>query len=234
MSSQLSAGHRIVATNRADTLRARKRTLYSEPRCNMSSRPQKNSSQLPGPPTSPDAVARDELDGMLSAVALRDRAAFETFYRRTSPKIFAICLKVLRDRSEAEDTLQDVYVTAWNQAATFNPQLSSAITWLGTIARNRAIDRIRRRRMQPLDEASAEEIIDDSPTPAALAQLSEERRRLEDCLQALPDTQRGVIREAFFTGSSYAELAARMSVPLGTMKSWIRRSLMQLKVCLEQ
>nr|MDW3656492.1 sigma-70 family RNA polymerase sigma factor [Paraburkholderia terrae] len=171
---------------------------------------------------------------MLSAVGLRDRAAFEAFYRRTSPKIFAICLKVLRDRSEAEDTLQDVYVTAWNQAATFNPQLSSALTWLGTIARNRAIDRIRRRRTQPLDEASAEEIVDDALTPAALAQLSEERQRLEHCLQALPGTQRGVIREAFFTGSSYAELAARMSVPLGTMKSWIRRSLMQLKTCLER
>jgi RNA polymerase sigma-70 factor (ECF subfamily) len=140
----------------------------------MSSRQQKDSHESSGTPTSPDTAAHDELDGMLSAVALlRDRVAFETFYRRTSPKIFAICLKVLRDRSEAEDTLQDVYVTAWNHAATFNPQLSSALTWLGTIARNRAIDRIRRRRTQPLDEASAEEIVDDAPTPAALAQLSQ-------------------------------------------------------------
>ncbi|MBN3752207.1 sigma-70 family RNA polymerase sigma factor [Paraburkholderia sp. Tr-20389] len=200
----------------------------------MSSRQPKDLREPSGAPKSADTAARDDLNGMLSAVALRDRAAFETLYRRTSPKIFAICIKILRDRSEAEDTLQDVYVTAWNQAATFNPQLSSTLTWLGTIARNRAIDRIRRRHTQPLDETSAEEIVDESPTPAALAQLSQERQRLERCLQALPDAQRHAVREAFFTGSSYAELATRMSVPLGTMKSWIRRSLMQLKACLER
>jgi len=234
MSSQPFAGNRPMETLRADTLLARKRTSYSQPGCHMSSRQQKGSSELAGTSMSSESSAHDDLNAMLSAVALRDRAAFETLYRRTSPKLFAICLKVLRDRSEAEDTLQDVYVTAWNQAATFNPQLSSAMTWLGTIARNRAIDRIRRRRTQPLDEAATEEIVDEAPTPAALAQLSEERQRLEHCLQALPDTQRHAIREAFFTGSSYAELAARMSVPLGTMKSWIRRSLMQLKTCLER
>jgi RNA polymerase sigma-70 factor (ECF subfamily) len=200
----------------------------------MSSRQRNDSRESPGTPGYPDTAARDELNGMLSAVALHDRAAFEAFYRQTSPKIFAICVKVLHDRSEAEDTLQDVYVTAWNQAATFNPQLSSALTWLGTIARNRAIDRIRRRRTQPLDEASVEEIADEAPTPAALAQLSEERQRLEHCLQTLPGTQRQAIREAFFSGCSYPELAARASVPLGTMKSWIRRSLMQLKTCLER
>lgn len=199
----------------------------------MSSRQPKVLREASGTPRASNTVERDGLDEMLSAVALRDRVAFEAFYRRTSPKIFAICLKLLRDRSEAEDTLQDVYVTAWNQAATFNPQLASALTWLGTIARNRAIDRIRRRRTQPLDEASAEEIVDDSPTPAVLAQLSQERQRLELCLQALPETQRQAIREAFFTGSSYAELAVRMSVPLGTLKSWIRRSLLQLRSCLE-
>jgi RNA polymerase sigma factor (sigma-70 family) len=234
MASPLSAGNTPLETHCAATLCARRRTLYGQPGWNMSSRQAKDLHEASSPFTPSDTAGRDELDRLLSAVALRDRAAFETLYRRTSPKIFAICIKVLRDRSEAEDTLQDVYVTAWNQAASFNPQLASALTWLGTIARNRAIDRIRRRRTQPLDEASAEEIVDESPTPAALAQLSEERQRLELCLQALPDTQRNVVREAFFTGLSYAELAARMSVPLGTMKSWIRRSLMQLKTCLER
>lgn len=234
MPSRPFAGNRIPFTFCADTLRERRRTSHSQPRWTMSSRQQTDSPEASATPGSSDAAAHDDLNRMLSAVALHDRAAFETFYRRTSPKIFAICLKMLRDRSEAEDTLQDVYVTAWYRAATFNPQLSSALTWLGTIARNRAIDRIRKRRTQPLDEAYAEEIADEAPTPAALAQLTQERQRLEHCLQALPDTQRGVIREAFFTGSSYAELAARMSVPLGTMKSWIRRSLMQLKTCLER
>jgi RNA polymerase sigma-70 factor (ECF subfamily) len=200
----------------------------------MSSRQQKAIPAVTGTPTPSGAAARDDLDRIMSAVALRDRAAFETLYRRTSPKIFAICVKLLRDRPEAEDTLQDVYVTAWNQAASFNPQLSSAVTWLGAIARNRAIDRIRRRRTQPLDEAAAEEIVDEAPTPEQLARLSNERQRLEVCLQALPDMQRTAVIDAFFTGLSYPELAARMSVPLGTMKSWIRRSLIQLKACLER
>ncbi len=200
----------------------------------MSSRHTGGRRGTPVTPGSSGTAGRSDLDDMLLGAAMRDRAAFEALYRRTSPTLFAICIKMLRDRSEAEDLLQDVYVTAWNQAATFNPELASAMTWLGTIARNRAIDRLRRRRTQPLDETSVEEIVDESPTPAALAQLSQERQRLERCLQTLPDTQRKAVREAFFTGLSYPELAARMSVPLGTLKSWIRRSLMQLKICLEK
>lgn len=217
----------------AATLRTRKRTLLSIHReKTMSSRPANE--KLAASPGLSDAAQRDELDRLLLAAAQRDKVAFETLYRRTSPKIFAICIRMLRDRYEAEETLQDVYVTAWRQAATFNPQLASAVTWLGTIARNRAIDRLRRYRTQQLDEAMVEEIADEAPTPAALAQFSQERQRLEQCLQTLPDTQRKVVREAFYAGSSYAELAARLSVPLGTMKSWIRRSLMQLKLCLEK
>jgi RNA polymerase sigma factor (sigma-70 family) len=234
MLTQLFAIGRSRGTYRAATLDRSTRTPYRQHGWHMSSRQQRAIGEATGTPATSDTAGRDDLDSMLSAAALRDRVAFETLYRRTSPKIFAICIKLLRDRPEAEDTLQDVYVTAWNQAATFNPQLSSAITWLGTIARNRAIDRIRRRRTQPLDEAAAEEIVDEAPTPAALAQLSQERQRLEVCLQALPDTQKQAIREAFFAGLSYPELAARMSVPLGTMKSWIRRSLIQLKACLER
>jgi RNA polymerase sigma-70 factor (ECF subfamily) len=234
MRAQLFVADRPLQTYGTDTLPARTRTSYSQHGFTMSSTQPKGIREENGTPTPAHAAGRDDLDLMLAAVALRDRAAFETLYRRTSPKIFAICIKLLRDRPEAEDTLQDVYVTAWNQAATFNPQLSGALTWLGTIARNRSIDRIRRRRTQPLDTDAAEEIVDDAPTPAALAQLSEERQRLEVCLQALPETQRKAIREAFFTGLSYPELAERMSVPLGTMKSWIRRSLMQLKMCLEK
>ncbi|MBN9117400.1 MAG: sigma-70 family RNA polymerase sigma factor, partial [Pandoraea sp.] len=102
------------------------------------------------------------------------------------------------------------------------------------LARNRTIDRLREHREAALDDADALAIPSDDPSPAALAEASEERQRLEQCLQRLEPQQRGVVREAFFTGASYSELAARLSVPLGTMKSWIRRSLMQLKVCLEQ
>ncbi len=222
----------------AATLRARKRPLSSPLSIHrertMSSRPANQKRDAPHPPGLSDPAQRDELDGLLLAAARRDTAAFETLYRRTSPKIFAICMRMLRDRHESEDTLQDVFVTAWRQAATFDPQLASAVTWLGTIARNRAIDRLRHHRTHPLDEANIEEIADEAATPAALAQLSQERRRLEQCLQGLPHTQQKVVKEAFYTGCSYAEMAARLSVPLGTMKSWIRRSLIQLKLCLEK
>ncbi|KXU86489.1 RNA polymerase subunit sigma-24 [Paraburkholderia monticola] len=186
------------------------------------------------PTDDPETRRRDELNLLLLDVGAGDRAAFATLYRRTSAKLLGVCLKMLRDRGEAEEVLQDVYVTVWRRAVTFDPTLASAITWLAAIARNRAIDRLRTRREEPLDETIGEEIVDDSPSPAAIAEYSEERRRLERCLEGLPAQHGSVVREAFFTGATYAELAERLSVPLGTLKSWIRRSLLQLKACLEQ
>ncbi|WP_236596716.1 sigma-70 family RNA polymerase sigma factor [Paraburkholderia hiiakae] len=182
----------------------------------------------------PEARRRDELNLLLLDVGTGDRAAFGTLYRRTSAKLFGVCLRMLRDRGEAEEVLQDVYVTVWRRAVTFDPTLASAITWLVAIARNRAIDRLRRHREEPLDESIGDEVADEGPSPAAIVEHSEERRRLERCLEGLPAQKGSVIREAFFTGATYAELAERLSVPLGTMKSWIRRSLLQLKACLEQ
>lgn len=188
----------------------------------------------PRTPIDVDRRLRDELNKVLLAVAEGDRTSFEALYRQTSAKVFGICLKMLRDRGEAEEVLQDVYITVWQRAITFDPGLSSAITWLAAIARNRAIDRLRRRQTIELDETSAETIADDAPTPVALAERSQERQRLERCLQALPERQGKLVREAFYTGITYAELATRFGVPLGTMKSWIRRSLNQLKNCLER
>ncbi|MCP3722407.1 sigma-70 family RNA polymerase sigma factor [Paraburkholderia sp. CNPSo 3272] len=185
-------------------------------------------------PPEPGARYRDELNHVLLAVARGDRTSFATLYRQTSAKLFGICLKMLRDRGEAEEVLQDVYITVWQRAATFDPGLSSAITWLAAIARNRAIDRLRRQRPEHLDELAGEAIADEAPTPATLAERSQERQRLERCLQALPERHGEFVREAFYRGTTYVELATRLSVPLGTMKSWIRRSLMQLKTCLER
>ncbi|WGY70495.1 sigma-70 family RNA polymerase sigma factor [Burkholderia cepacia] len=177
---------------------------------------------------------REELNQFLLDVAAGDQDAFGILYRRTSAKLFGVCLTILRDRGEAEEVLQDVYVTVWRRAATFDPALASAITWLGAIARNRAIDRLRRHREAPVDESTMEETADEQPSPAAVAEHSEARRRLEYCLENLPAAQGSVVREAFFAGATYAELAEHLRVPLGTLKSWIRRSLIQLKACLER
>ncbi|WP_241014859.1 sigma-70 family RNA polymerase sigma factor [Burkholderia sp. Ac-20379] len=185
---------------------------------------------------SPDAdeARRAQLNQALQRVAQGDQPAFEALYRLSASRIFAVIVRMVHDRSEAEDLLQDVYTTAWRRADSFDPARGSAMTWLLTLARNRCIDRLRQHRESPLDDEQADAIEDDSPTPAELAESSEARRRLEQCLQALEAQQRGAIREAFFTGATYAELAERLRVPLGTMKSWIRRSLLQLKLCLER
>nr|WP_236105812.1 sigma-70 family RNA polymerase sigma factor [Pandoraea fibrosis] len=181
-----------------------------------------------------DNELRDTLNRTLSAVAQEDRDAFATLYRLASARVFGVILRMVRDRAEAEDLLQDVFVNVWRRASAFDPARGSAMTWLITLARNRTIDRLREHRESALDEPDALAIPSEDPTPAALAEASEARQRLEECMQRLEPQQRGVVREAFFSGASYSELASRLSVPLGTMKSWIRRSLMQLKMCLEQ
>ncbi|NIE84407.1 MULTISPECIES: sigma-70 family RNA polymerase sigma factor [unclassified Burkholderia] len=176
-----------------------------------------------------------ELDSLLEQVAQGDQASFSALYRAAAPRVFGVILRMVRDKGEAEDILQDAFMTAWRRADSFDATRGGALTWLVTLARNRAIDRIRQHREVPLgDDESWAELADEAPTPAADAEASQERLRLERCLQQLEAMQRGVVREAFYTGASYNELAERRQVPLGTMKSWIRRSLIQLKSCLER
>jgi len=181
-----------------------------------------------------DGYDAPSLNDVLLKVAQGDRSAFLTLYRATSPKLFAVCLRMLRDRSAAEDVLQELYATVWRRADSFDPARASALTWLTTIARNRAIDRIRERREAPLDEETAAWLVDENPSPMAIAEQSQARRRLQACMNELDPPQGHAIREAFFTGASYSELAERANVPLGTMKSWIRRSLLLLKACLQR
>jgi len=183
--------------------------------------------------TSP--AERDELNRLLIQTGRNDQKAFAELYKRTSSKLFGVCLRMLRDRGEAEEVLQETYTTVWRRAASFDAAKASAITWLITLSRNKAIDRLRQHREELLDDPSRlDEAVDGQPTPAADAEASQEYRRLQHCLDELEPQQRDSVREAFFTGATYNELATRCKVPLGTMKSWIRRSLMQLRVCLEQ
>ena len=178
---------------------------------------------------------REELTRLLIRIGGNDQQAFAELYKRTSSKLFGVCLRMLRDRSEAEEVLQEIWTTVWRRAASFDAGKASAITWLVTLARNKAIDRLRQHREEQLDDPlRLEEIADRQPTPAADAETSQEHQRLQRCLDALEPQQRGAVREAFFTGATYNELATRCKVPLGTMKSWIRRSLLQLRTCLDR
>lgn len=170
----------------------------------------------------------------LVRVGAQDREAFEVVYSRTSAKLFGICLRILHNQSDAEGTLQDVYVTVWRKAGGFDPDRASPITWLATIARNKAIDRLRKRRYsQPIDD-DVLEIADSAPSSLALVETAEDGRRLAECLGELDEDQAGIIRRAFFGGATYAELAAHDDVPLGTLKSRVRRGLMRLRGCLER
>jgi RNA polymerase sigma factor (sigma-70 family) len=178
---------------------------------------------------------RDELNRLLLQTGRNDQKAFAELYKRTSSKLFGVCLRMLHDRSEAEEVLQETYTTVWRRAASFDAAKASAITWLITLSRNKAIDRLRQRREALLDDPSRlDETADEQPTPAADAETSQEYQRLQRCLDELEPQQRDSVREAFFTGATYNELATRCMVPLGTMKSWIRRSLIQLRTCLDQ
>lgn len=181
-----------------------------------------------------DTTEREELAELLAASSRQDQRAFAELYRRTSSRLFGVCVRMLRDRAEAEEVLQEVFISVWRRADTFDPGKASAITWLVTMARNRAIDRLRQHRETALDDSMMFDLEDEGPSPAANAESSQERRRLEQCLDGLEPQQKSAIRAAFFSGATYNDLAARCRVPLGTMKSWIRRSLIRLRICLEQ
>jgi RNA polymerase sigma-70 factor (ECF subfamily) len=182
------------------------------------------------------AATRSQLAAALVRVATGDRAALRIVYQDTSAKLFGVCLRILNDRSEAEDVLQDVYVTVWRKAASFDPARASPITWLVAIARNRSIDRLRAsaqsRRSEPIE--SAEDVSDHAPGALDLVVSAEQQVRLKTCLGELEERQSSAIRGAFLDGVTYDQLAQRMGVPLGTMKSWIRRGLMKLRTCLER
>ena len=176
---------------------------------------------------------REELARLLQQSGRFDQQAFAELYRRTSSKLFGVCLRMLRERGEAEDVLQNAYMTIWRRADSFDPARAGAMTWLITLARNQCIDRLRQHREAPLDDATAQDLVDPTPGPATHSEAGEQRQRLERCMDTLAGQQKTALRAAFFSGATYNELAERNSVPLATMKSWIRRSLIRLRTCLE-
>lgn len=168
-------------------------------------------------------------------VAQGDCDALESIYRHTSPKLYGVCLRILKDRTEAEDVLHEVYVSLWRRAGSYDEAQGRAIAWLTTVTRNRAIDRLRARaasRTGALPEGF--EAMDESPSAFDTVAAAEDRGELERCLAELDARTRGVIRTAFWDGATYEQLALRHEVPLGTMKSWIRRGLIRLRGCLSQ
>ncbi len=181
----------------------------------------------------PPAGQRNGLPEYLERVSRGDREAFAALYRQTAPRMFGICLRMLDTRHEAEETLQDVYLTVWRKAGQFDPERGSAMTWLATIARNRARDRLRTRtaaREDPI--ALDDDWADAAPNAEDLALAGDDSARVHRCLGTLEPVDQRLIRTAFFDGATYTQLAARAARPLGTIKSRIRRALVRLKECL--
>ena len=181
------------------------------------------------------SIEREQLVAALRGVAAGSQPALAEVYQKTSAKLFGICIRILGERSEAEDALQDIYINVWRKAGSFDPAKASPITWLATLARNRSIDRKRSqgsRPAAPVEEAA--EIPDTAPSALDQLETAEEGGRIASCLGELEDRQNRAIRAAFYEGLSYPDLAQSWSVPLGTVKSWIRRGLLRLKDCLER
>ncbi len=187
-----------------------------------------------------------ELAALLSRVALGDRLAFASLYQRTSAQLLGQILRVERNRGAAEEVLQDVYVKVWRSAASYDGRLGQPGTWLGSIARNSAIDSLRRRQSQPKtlsttvygdDDRDDRDLLQDfasqEPGPEQQQEQSDSAQALRRCLAVLSGEQSQAVALAFYQGLSYAEVADHLSQPLGTVKSWVRRGLIALKGCLQ-
>jgi RNA polymerase sigma factor (sigma-70 family) len=187
-----------------------------------------------------------ELGSLLARAGLGDRAAFAQLYEHTSPQLFGVVLRIQRDRALAEDLLQDIYVSVWKAAAGFDAARAQPMTWLIGIARNRAIDSLRRAQTRPRFETGPaagddddapdrlEQLPDDTDGPLALLDKASDARALGACMQHLSPPQRQSVALAFYDGLTHAEVAERLREPLGTVKSWVRRALVVLRSCLER
>lgn len=180
------------------------------------------------------------LNALLARVALQDRAALRALYDATAGRLLAVVQRMLDDRAAAEDVVQDTFVTVWQRAAQFPQLRTSPLAWLTTLARNRAIDLMRRRRPETSltwHDADGNEhqhdLPDDSPAPPEQIEQRQEDGRLAHCMGRLGDDARRAVVLAYYEGLTHEQLAARLQRPLGTVKTWVRRSLQQLKGCLD-
>lgn len=174
-----------------------------------------------------------ELVWLLASVAKGDEAAFERLYEATRAKLFGVVLRILRRQDLAEEVVQEAYVKIWNSAGQFDPAMGSPITWMVSIARNRAIDMVRKRGETSIeDEPRAVEVASDIPEPLARREMAEELKRVLDCVGQLDQQRQKLILLAYYNGWSREQLAEKFNTPLNTVKTWLRRSMIEIRECL--
>jgi RNA polymerase sigma-70 factor, ECF subfamily len=166
-----------------------------------------------------------ELVWLIAAVAKGDEAAFERLYAATRAKLFGVVLRILRRQDLAEEVVQEAYVKIWSRAGQFNPGLSSPITWMASIARKRGESSIE-------EEPAAMEVAADTPDPLARREMTEELKRMLECVGRLEPDRQKLVLLAYYNGWSREQLAAKFETPVNTVKTWLRRSMMDIRECL--
>ena len=178
----------------------------------------------------------DQLYHLLAAVALQDRKAFRTLYDATSAKLFGFARRVLHKDELAEEAVQDAFVAIWHAASSYQVHLASPLTWMATIVRNKALDILRRARADGQDAqvelGDDDGLADLAAGPFEQAALSRDGRALAACMETLAGRQRQAIGMAYLHDLSHSEVAGRLGLPIGTVKTWIRRGLDRLRECL--
>jgi RNA polymerase sigma-70 factor (ECF subfamily) len=178
-------------------------------------------------------LTQAELAWLLAAVARQDEAAFERVYAATRAKLYGVVLRILRRQDLAEEVIQETYVKIWNCAGQFNPELASPITWMTAIARNRAIDLVRKKSEASIeDEPDAMDVAADSPDPLARREMTEELKRLLECVGRLEPDRQKLVLLAYYNGWSREQLAEKFGSPVNTIKTWLRRSMLDIRLCL--
>jgi RNA polymerase sigma factor (sigma-70 family) len=175
---------------------------------------------------------------LLASVARRDAAAFRALYDATSPKLFGFALRILNRKELAEEVLQESFVSVWNNAGSYQAGLAAPMTWMTTIVRNRAYDLLRRVDAtveidaNTFDKDVMEALESSEPSPFDALSMDGEAKALAQCFSRLEGLHRQAIALAFYHDLSHSEVAERMMLPLGTVKTWVRRGLERLRTCL--
>ena len=185
--------------------------------------------------TSVPNVINERLAALLAQAGLGNRAAFADLYEATKSKLFAVSLRIVRERHIAEEVLQDSFVNIWNNATKYAVGQSAPMTWMTAIVRNRSLDIVRRPFLEVQDEDDffATNMEDDRPGPDDQLVARRDQVEIERCMKGLDGEQQQTISLAFFQGLSHSEVASHLGKPLGTVKTHIRRGLLKLKGCLE-
>lgn len=169
---------------------------------------------------------------LIAKCAAQDRNAFQALYARWSPRLHGVTMRITRDPALAADATHDAFVQVWQLAGRFDPALGEPGAWLMSLARYRALDLLRRRGREVLGHEPIDDEPDRGPDPLSQLLASVEGGALHRCLDTLSEERRRLVVLAFVEGYSHSQLAARLALPIGTVKSWIRRSLIGLKACL--